>query len=38
VLLLPALGEAARRDALHGFIDLFEPGNIVELAEASNRP
>jgi spectinomycin phosphotransferase len=32
VLLAPALGEATRRAALEGFIDLFAPGNIVELA------
>jgi spectinomycin phosphotransferase len=32
VLLLPTLGEEARRAAVAGFMDLFEPGNIVELA------
>jgi hypothetical protein len=34
VLLLPTLGEEARRAAVAGFMDLFEPGNIVELASA----
>jgi hypothetical protein len=28
----PALGQETRRAALEGFIDLFEPGNIVDLA------
>ena len=32
VLLAPALGEATRRAAVNGFMDLFEPGNIVDLA------
>jgi spectinomycin phosphotransferase len=32
VLLTPALGQETRRAALEGFIDLFEPGNIVDLA------
>jgi spectinomycin phosphotransferase len=36
VLLMPALGEASRRAAVAGFMSLFEPGNIVDLARASN--
>jgi spectinomycin phosphotransferase len=32
VLLAPGLGEAARRAAVEGFMDLFAPGNIVDLA------
>ena len=32
VLLTSALGQETRRAALDGFIDLFEPGNIVDLA------
>jgi hypothetical protein len=28
-LLLPTLGEEARRGAIDGFMELFEPGNIV---------
>ena len=32
VLLTPALGEATRRAALEGLMDLFAPGNIVDLA------
>ena len=35
VLLLPALGQPSRRAAVEGFGDLFEPGNIVDLALAS---
>jgi hypothetical protein len=31
-MLSPALGEASRRAALAGFMDLFAPGNIVDLA------
>jgi spectinomycin phosphotransferase len=31
-VLSPALGEASRRAALAGFMDLFAPGNIVDLA------
>jgi spectinomycin phosphotransferase len=31
-LMLPAVGEATRRAAVGGFVDLFEPGNIVDLA------
>jgi spectinomycin phosphotransferase len=31
-LMLPAVGEATRRAAVDGFVDLFEPGNIVDLA------
>jgi hypothetical protein len=34
VFLSPALGEETRRAALDGFMDLFEPGNIVDLASA----
>ena len=32
VLLTPGLGEETRRAALEGFVDLFAPGNIVDLA------
>jgi hypothetical protein len=32
----PTLGEEFRRDALDGFLDLFEPGNIIDLATASD--
>ena len=32
VFFLPDLGEESRRDAVRGFMDLFEPGNIVEIA------
>jgi spectinomycin phosphotransferase len=32
VLLTPSLGQETRRAALEGFMDLFEPGNIVDLA------
>jgi spectinomycin phosphotransferase len=35
VLMLPALGEETRRAAVDGFVDLFGPGNIVDLARAS---
>jgi hypothetical protein len=35
VLLMPALGEQSRRAAVDFFADLFEPGNIVDLARAS---
>ena len=31
-LMLPTVGEATRRAAVDGFVDLFEPGNIVDLA------
>jgi spectinomycin phosphotransferase len=36
VLLAPESGEAARRAAVEGFLDLFAPGNIVDLAQASD--
>ena len=32
----PGLGEATRRAAVEGFMDLFAPGNIVDLALASD--
>jgi len=32
VLMMPTLGEETRRVAVDGFVDLFEPGNIVDLA------
>jgi len=32
VLLTPAVGQGTRRAALEGLMDLFEPGNIVDLA------
>jgi spectinomycin phosphotransferase len=33
-LVAEGLGEASRRDAVDGFLDLFAPGNIVDLASA----
>jgi spectinomycin phosphotransferase len=36
VLLAPGLGEAARRAAVEGFMDLFAPGNIVDVARGSD--
>jgi spectinomycin phosphotransferase len=36
VLLAPGYGEAGRRAAVEGFKDLFAPGNIVDLARASD--
>ena len=36
VFFSPDLGEGTRRDALHGFEDMFEPGNIVDIALASD--
>lgn len=36
VFLRPDLGEETRRDAVRGFIDMFEPGNIVAIAFASD--
>jgi len=36
VFFSPDLGEETRRDALHGFMDMFEPGNIVAIAFASD--
>ena len=35
VFFSPGLGEASRGDALEGFISLFEPGNIVDIAFGS---
>lgn len=37
VFFLPEAGEETRRDALAGFQQLFEPGNIVEIAFAADR-
>jgi spectinomycin phosphotransferase len=37
VLMAPRLGEESRRAAVDGFMDLFEPGNIVDLARASDE-
>jgi spectinomycin phosphotransferase len=37
VLALPTLGEATRRAALDGFVDLFEPGNLIEAARAVDK-
>jgi spectinomycin phosphotransferase len=37
VLMMPAAGEEPRRAAVDGFVDLFEPGNIVDLASVG-RP
>jgi spectinomycin phosphotransferase len=36
VFFMPDLGAETRRDAVHGFMSLFEPGNIVALAFASD--
>jgi spectinomycin phosphotransferase len=36
VFFLPDFGEESRRDAVDGFMSLFEPGNIVALALASD--
>jgi spectinomycin phosphotransferase len=35
VLMMPTLGEETRRAAVDGFVDLFAPGNIIDLARAS---
>jgi spectinomycin phosphotransferase len=35
-LMAPGLGAASRRAAVEGFMDLFAPGNIVDLAQASD--
>ena len=37
VFLSPALGEETRRAAMDGFMELFEPGNIVDLASATGN-
>jgi spectinomycin phosphotransferase len=37
VFFLPDLNEEARRDGVYGFMNLFESGNIVELAFASDN-
>jgi len=36
VLLAPGLGEVTRRAAVEGLVDLFAPGNIIDLARASD--
>jgi spectinomycin phosphotransferase len=36
ILRMPDAGATARRDALHGLKDLFEPGSIVAIAQASS--
>jgi len=36
VMFTPDLSEESRRDALHGFMSLFEPGNIVDIAFGSD--
>jgi spectinomycin phosphotransferase len=36
VFFLPGLGEESRRDAVHGFVDMFESGNIVDIALGSD--
>jgi len=36
VIFTPDLSEESRRDALHGFVDMFEPGNMVDIAFASD--
>jgi spectinomycin phosphotransferase len=36
VFFTPDLSQASRRDALHGFTDMFAPGNIVDIALASD--
>jgi spectinomycin phosphotransferase len=35
-LMAPGLGAASRRAAVEGFIDLFAPGNIIDLAQVSD--
>jgi spectinomycin phosphotransferase len=37
VFFSPHLGQDSRRDALYGFMSLFEPGNIVSIALASDN-
>jgi len=34
-LLVPTLGEETRRAEMHGFMDLFDPGSIIDVAGAS---
>jgi hypothetical protein len=36
VFFLPHHGEESRRDAVRGFVDLFEFGNIVDIALGSD--
>lgn len=36
VFFMPDLGEETRRDAVHGFMDMFKPGKIVAIAFASD--
>jgi spectinomycin phosphotransferase len=36
VFFLPDLGEESRQDGVRGFVDLFEPGNIVDIALGSD--
>ncbi len=38
VFLMPDVGVATKRDAVQGFMSLFDPGNIVALAYESDRP
>jgi hypothetical protein len=33
---LPDLGEESRRDGVDGFVDMFEPGNIADIALGSD--
>jgi hypothetical protein len=33
--MMPTLGQETRRAAVDGFVDLFAPGNIIDLARAS---
>jgi hypothetical protein len=37
VIFAPDLSEESRRDALHGFMSLFESGNIVDIAFGSDN-
>jgi len=37
VLLMPALGDSTRADALQGFCDLFAPGDVVDVAYATEK-
>jgi hypothetical protein len=37
VLMMPAVGEETRRAAVDGFVDLFGPGSIVDLALGGSR-
>jgi spectinomycin phosphotransferase len=38
IFFLPGLSEESRRDAMHSFVDMFESGNIVDIALRSSSP